>query len=164
MFNRYLFSHAFHSALLVSDRGKFHLACLKDFNKKWQEKNDRDENIDENDQFFKTMEKNGREMCRSALSDCILEIDQSEDRIRASIDMLKSAETLFEHVKETCPASASVKLGNLLQLLKLNEENCSTAGDTAKSRIFCEQLAGCIPWLIQVVKVGAVNDIREVQI
>lgn len=135
----------------MSDRGKFHIGHLNHFKDKWEEKNDRDGKIEENYQFFQAMAKRGLEICQSVFSDCLLEIDQSEEGISKAKDVFKSLEKLFEHVTATYPDSAYPKLQELLGPLKSEDANRAFK-DTTNSQMFCHQLADCIPWLIQIVK------------
>lgn len=141
-------------AILVSDRGKFHLGLLHDFKDKWDEKRDRDEKIEENDLFFRFMAKSGVDLCQSVFSDCLLEIDQSGWIDTANDNTFESLEKLLRYlyVREiNYPNSAYEKLKELLELLKPDEVSLALA-DAAKSQNVCRHLARCVPWLVQVVK------------
>ena len=135
----------------MSDRGKFHIGYLNNFKKAWEEKNDRDEKIAENNHFFQTMAKRGLAICQSVFSDCVLEIDQSEEGISKAKDVFKSREKFFEHVTATYSDFVSPKLEKLLELLKCEDAHRAFK-DATKSQMFCEELADGIPWLIQIVK------------
>ena len=141
-----MFSRA---ALLVSDRGKFHLSHLNNFKQKWDEKSDRDGSVDENELFFRTMAKNGFEICQSVFSDCLLQLDHSDDAIRMAASVQASVEYVLQNVGEHFPESASQQLGELVDPLTSNE---GSHEDAMKSQHFCQLLALSVPWLIQIVK------------
>ena len=141
---------------MVSDRGKFHLGHLNNFKQKWDEKSDRDGSVDENELFFRTMAKNGFEICQSAFSNCLLQLDHSGDAIRRTTNVQASVEYVLQNVGEHYPESASQQLGELVDPLTSNE---GSHVDAMKSQHFYQLLARSVPWLIQIVK-----DLFKVQV